>query len=181
MSSIFCPPAQTLAVAFHFSLIVVILQHPSQTLSTQAGSSLLLFWLHCTILLPPVMPRYLMNLYFHWGLALSFLVPEVRNHVLFTFFTYILSAYPSGSALTHSPDSTRMTHPSLNSRLISIFFSFAILVTSSPITAFALCLGRSNISSLPNYSLFVFHIPSQRPSMNSPNRSNLPTFIVLCI
>lgn len=156
MSNIFCLPAQTHAVAFPSFLTVLTLQRPHQTLSTQTGSSRLLFLLCCTVLLPPVVPRYLMNWYFRWRLDLFFLVLEGRNHVLVTFCTYILNASPSGSALTHSPDSTCM-----NSRFISIFFSFSILVTTSPITEplpSAWTVHISPLCPIISYLCFIFHL-----------------------
>lgn len=148
MSSIFCLLAQTLAVAFPSSLNLFILWHPTQTLSTQVGYSMLLFWLHCTILLSLVLPRYLMNLHFRSRLDLPFWVQEGRNHILFTFFTYILSASPSGSPHPSSrfnsygsPLSEFQTH--------KLFFCPYPCHNQSYHRAFAFCLVCSYLSSLP--------------------------------
>lgn len=148
MSSIFCLLAQTLGAAFPSSLILLILQCPNQTLSTQVESFMLLFWQYCTILLPLVLPRYLMNLHFHWRLDLPFWILEGRNHILFTFFTYFLSVSPSGSP-----------HPSSRSNLYALtlselqthklFFCPYPCHIQSHHGAFAFCLGCSYFSSLP--------------------------------
>lgn len=164
MSSIFCLLAQTLAVAFPF-LPYLILQSPTRTLSTQAKSST-----------NPALPTAL----FHFAASSPAMVligfafqlevgplllssegqePDTIRLVRF----YILSVYASGPALTHPLASPCMACCFLNSRPIS-FLSVPLLVTFSPITELlsSVWAGCSYFTSLSNYFLLVFHIPSQR-------------------
>lgn len=150
--------------------------HLDQVLSNNALLIVLPRFAACN---PNVVPK---EFAFSWRLDLSWVLKN-RNQTPFTFPSFIFFVpTPEGQPSLILPlYFVRLPLSEFQTHQLSFCLQLSFCHIQPHHRAFVLCLGCFYLTILPNYVLPVLLVPyTERPWMTSPDRSDIPTFILLC-